>query len=160
MEQVAFWYRQAALQDHDLAIDKCKELGISLDDAITDREGLRKVLKCRVFPLNYLPSYKYTVICANYKGKWILSRHKKRDTWEPRAVTSRMERYRWKRQSENCSRKAESGMRMCILSAITGAFIRSAAPMAWYSLRWCIPSGNSRRAKCKKSGCSRNCRRI
>lgn len=82
MEQTAFWYRQAALQDHDLAIDKCKELGISLDDEITDREGLRKVLKCRVFPLNYLPSYKYTVICANYKGKWILSRHKKRDTWE------------------------------------------------------------------------------
>lgn len=82
MEQDAFWYRQAALQDHDLAIDKCKELGISLDDAITDREGLRKALKCRVFPLNYLPSYKYTVICANYKGKWILSRHKKRDTWE------------------------------------------------------------------------------
>ena len=82
MEQAAFWYRQAALQDHDLAIDKCKELGISLDDAITDREGLRKVLKCRVFPLNYLPSYKYTVICANYKGKWILSKHKKRDSWE------------------------------------------------------------------------------
>ena len=82
MEQAAFWYRKAALQNHDLAIDKCKELGISLDDAITDREGLRKVLKCRVFPLNYLPSYKYTVICANYKGKWILSRHKKRDTWE------------------------------------------------------------------------------
>ena len=61
MEQAAFWYRQAALQDHDLAIDKCKELGISVDDEITDREGLRKVLKCRVFPLNYLPSYKYTV---------------------------------------------------------------------------------------------------
>ena len=82
MEQAAFWYRKAALQDHDLAIDKCKELGISVDDEITDREGLRKVLKCRVFPLNYLPSYKYTVICANYKGKWILSKHKKRDTWE------------------------------------------------------------------------------
>ena len=82
LEQAAFWYRQAALQDHDLAIEKCKEFGISLDDEITDREGLRKVLKCRVFPLNYLPSYKYTVICSNYKGKWILSRHKKRDTWE------------------------------------------------------------------------------
>ena len=82
MEQAAFWYRQAALQDHDLAIDKCKELGIPLDDESSDREGLRKVLKCRVFPLNYLPSYKYTVICSNYKGKWILSRHKKRDTWE------------------------------------------------------------------------------
>ena len=82
MEQAVFWYRQAALQDHDLAIDKCKKLGISLDGEITDREGLRKVLKCRVFPLNYLPSYKYTVICTNYKGKWILSKHKKRDTWE------------------------------------------------------------------------------
>ena len=82
LEQSAFWYRQAALQDHDLAIDKCKELGISLDDEITDKEGLRKVLRCRMFPLNYLPSYKYTVICASYKGKWILSKHKKRDTWE------------------------------------------------------------------------------
>ena len=70
------------MQDHDLAIDKCKELGISVDDEIKDREGLRKVLKCRIFPLNYLPSYKYTVICSNYKGKWILSKHKKRDTWE------------------------------------------------------------------------------
>ena len=82
MEQAAFWYRQAALQDHDLAIDKCREFGVSLDDEITDREGIRKKLKCRIFPLNYLPSYKYTVICANYKGKWILSKHKKRDTWE------------------------------------------------------------------------------
>lgn len=82
MEQAAFWYRQAALQGHDLAIDKCRELGISLDDEITDREGLRKTLRCRVFPLNCLPSYKYTVICANYGGKWVLSKHKKRDTWE------------------------------------------------------------------------------
>ncbi|MBQ8354135.1 MAG: GNAT family N-acetyltransferase [Oscillospiraceae bacterium] len=82
MEQAEFWYRQAALQGHDLATEKCRELGISLDDEITDREGLRKVLKCRVFPLNDLPSYKYTVICANYGGKWVLSKHKKRDTWE------------------------------------------------------------------------------
>ena len=82
LEQAAFWYRQAALQNHDLAIDKCRELGISLYNEITDKEGLRKVLKCRVFPLNYLPSYKYTVICSNYKGKWMLSKHKKRDTWE------------------------------------------------------------------------------
>ena len=82
MEQAAFWYRQAALQGHDLAIEKCRELGISLDDEITDREGLRMALKCRVFPLNCLPSYKYIVICANYGGKWVLSKHKKRDTWE------------------------------------------------------------------------------
>ena len=76
MEQAAFWYRQAALQGHDLAIDKCNELGISLDNEITDKEDLRKKLKSRVFPLNYLPSYKYTVICSNYMGKWILSKLK------------------------------------------------------------------------------------
>jgi len=82
IEQAAFWYRKAALQNHDLAIEKCGELGISLDDPIIDKEGIRKALKCRIFPLNYLTSYKYTVICSNFKGKWILSRHKKRDTWE------------------------------------------------------------------------------
>ena len=82
LEQAAFWYRQAALQDHNLAIEKCRELGISLEAGIVDKEAMRKVLKCRIFPLNSLPSYKYTVICSNYKGKWILSRHKKRDTWE------------------------------------------------------------------------------
>ena len=82
VEQAAFWYRKAALQAHDLAIEKCRELGVSLDNTIGDKEALRKVLKCRVFPLNYLPSYKYTVICSNYQGKWILSRHKKRNTWE------------------------------------------------------------------------------
>ena len=81
-EQAAFWYRQAALQDHGLAIEKRRKLGISLDNEVTDKEGLRKELKCRIFPLNYLPSYKYTVICSNYRGKWILSRHRNRDTWE------------------------------------------------------------------------------
>ena len=26
--------------------------------------------------------YKYVVVCSNYQGKWLLSRHKKRTTWE------------------------------------------------------------------------------
>ena len=26
--------------------------------------------------------YKYVVVCANYQGKWLFSRHKKRTTWE------------------------------------------------------------------------------
>ncbi len=80
MEQAAFWYRKAALQAHNLAMEKCRELGISLDNAVIDQEGIRKALKCRLFPLNDLSSYKYTVICSNYEGKWILSRHRKRDT--------------------------------------------------------------------------------
>jgi len=160
MEQAAFWYRQAALQDHDLAIDKCKELGISLDDEIADREGLRKVLKCRVFPLNYLPSYKYTVICSNYKGKWILSKHKKRDTWETQG--GHIEDRETPLEAAKRELFEESGIRDADVYPVCDywALIRSAVPMAWCSLRWCIPSGNSRRAKCRRSGCSMNYRRI
>ena len=42
----------------------------------------RKKLKCKIYPINSLDDYKFTVICSNYKGKWVLSKHKKRDTWE------------------------------------------------------------------------------
>ena len=82
MEQAVFWYRKAALQGHDLAIEKCKELGIDINAPVIDRETVRKSLQCRIYPLGYLERYKYTVICTTYQGKWVLSRHKKRDTWE------------------------------------------------------------------------------
>ena len=82
MEQAIFWYRKAALQDHDLAIEKCKELGVDLNAPMIDREVIRKELQCRIYPLGYLERYKYTVICTSYQGKWLLSKHKKRNTWE------------------------------------------------------------------------------
>lgn len=82
LEQAAFWYRKAALQDHDLAIQKCRALGIDLNAPPIDRETIRKDLKCRIYPLGYLERYKFTVICTSYRGKWILSRHKMRNTWE------------------------------------------------------------------------------
>ncbi len=78
IEQSIFWYRRSALQGHDLAIEKCKELGIDLNPP----KPSRKELQCRIYPLGYLEKYKFTVICANFGGKWILSKHKKRDTWE------------------------------------------------------------------------------
>ena len=78
IEQAMFWYRKAALQDHKLAIEKCRELVIDLDPPRPSRAELQ----CRIYPLGYLERYKFTVICANYRGKWILSKHKKRDTWE------------------------------------------------------------------------------
>ncbi len=82
LEQSIFWYRKAALQGHDLAIKKCKEFGVDLIAPLIGREIIRKELQCRLYPLGYLKKYKYTVICTYYQGKWILSRHKKRDTWE------------------------------------------------------------------------------
>lgn len=45
-------------------------------------ESHRKNLRCRVHPLGQLADYEYVVICTSYKGKWVLSKHKKRDTWE------------------------------------------------------------------------------
>lgn len=37
---------------------------------------------CKTHELNCLKNYKYVVIIAKYHGKWILCKHKKRDTWE------------------------------------------------------------------------------
>lgn len=82
LEQSSFWYRKAALQGHALAMEKCKELGVNPNAPLIDREVIRKDLQCRLYPLGYLQKYKFTVICTNYQGKWILSRHKKRETWE------------------------------------------------------------------------------
>ena len=36
-----------------------------------DRESIRKELRCTIHPLNSLKTYKYTVICSNFNGKWI-----------------------------------------------------------------------------------------
>jgi len=42
----------------------------------------RKELQCIIHPLSTLGKYKYVVVCSRYHGQWLLSRHKKRDTWE------------------------------------------------------------------------------
>ena len=47
-----------------------------------DRELLRKELQCKIYPLNTLKKYKYTVICSYFNGQWVLSKHKKRSTYE------------------------------------------------------------------------------
>ena len=44
-------------------------------------EGCDK-LKCKTFSVGELKKYKYVVILSQYKGKILLSRHKKRLTWE------------------------------------------------------------------------------
>ncbi len=39
-------------------------------------------MKCKIYKLNELKQYKYVVILSRYQGKILLSRHKKRLTWE------------------------------------------------------------------------------
>lgn len=47
-----------------------------------DREERRKLLKCKIYPYGSSGSYVFVVVCSRYKDKWVLSRHRKRDTWE------------------------------------------------------------------------------
>ncbi len=37
---------------------------------------------CNTYELWTLKDYKYVVIIAKYQGKWVLCKHKMRDTWE------------------------------------------------------------------------------
>lgn len=78
IEQAVFWYRTAARNGHASALGKCKELGIDLNPP----KPSRKELQCRLYPVGYLENYMFTAICTNLGGKWILSMHEERDTWE------------------------------------------------------------------------------
>ena len=49
---------------------------------MTEKDAIRKELQCKIYPLHSLSPYKYVVICSSYQGKWILSKHRERDTWE------------------------------------------------------------------------------
>ena len=42
----------------------------------------RRELQCRIHAAGELQTYKYVVVCSRYDGKWLLSKHRKRDTWE------------------------------------------------------------------------------
>lgn len=42
----------------------------------------REALQCHIYPVETQGNYKYVVVCSSYEGKWLLSRHKERDTWE------------------------------------------------------------------------------
>ena len=39
-------------------------------------------MKCSAYNFGKLKSYKYVVIFARYQGKWVVCKHKDRDTWE------------------------------------------------------------------------------
>ncbi len=52
----------------------------TLDDK---RIGARRSdLECTVHPYGSLGNYMFVVVVAEYEGRLLLSRHKKRDTWE------------------------------------------------------------------------------
>ena len=53
--------------------------GIGIMDSASER---RKSLQCTVHPTGTLGTYTFVVVCSRHDGKWLLSRHRERDTWE------------------------------------------------------------------------------
>jgi len=47
-----------------------------------ESEDIRNQLRCTVYPLGHLKTYKYVVVCSFFNRKYLLSKHKIRDTWE------------------------------------------------------------------------------
>lgn len=59
----------------------------------------------KTYPVGTLPAYKYVVVLSEYQGKILLSRHKKRTTWETQGgKIEPRERHRLWRQSVNFTR--------------------------------------------------------
>lgn len=45
-------------------------------------KGMNPRLRCQVRPLHSCKSYRFVVVCSRLDGKWLLSRHRDRETWE------------------------------------------------------------------------------
>ncbi|MGM9549065.1 MAG: NUDIX domain-containing protein [Faecousia sp.] len=43
---------------------------------------VKQELQCSIHPVSTLGDYQYVVVCSRYGENWLLSRHRKRDTWE------------------------------------------------------------------------------
>ncbi|MBP3569638.1 MAG: NUDIX domain-containing protein [Lachnospiraceae bacterium] len=54
----------------------------AVENLLELKEYFHDVLTGDTFPVGLQENYKYVVVCSNYQGKWLFSRHKKRTTWE------------------------------------------------------------------------------
>lgn len=89
-------------------------------------------MESRVYELNELKEYKYVVILSKYQGKILLSRHKKRDTWETQG--GHIEKGETPMEAAKRELYEESGavIQFC-RSLITGREMRNPGQMGWYS---------------------------
>ena len=80
------------------------------EETVVDREMLRKELKCKLYPLNTLKTYKYTVICSYYDGNWVLSKHKNVIHMKPKAAILKTVNHYLMQPEENFMKKVELRM--------------------------------------------------
>jgi len=79
----AVWVKQGfnAYQDTEL-IEQKYQPDVSVENLLELKQYFNDVLTGYTLPLGSQDYYKYVVVCSNYRGKWLFSRHKKRSTWE------------------------------------------------------------------------------
>ena len=105
---------------------------------------------CHVYPLDTLKTYKYVVVLSRYQGKYLLSRHKKRTTWEtqgghiePGETPLQAAKREILRNPGHCGIKSS----LCL---IIGPEILGENPTAWYFWRKSKSWGRSPKVKWQK----------
>lgn len=77
------WVKQgfAAYQKPEL-LDESYRPDTSVENLKELKQYFNDILTGEIYPTGSQGTYKYVVVCSNYQGKWLFSRHKKRTTWE------------------------------------------------------------------------------
>lgn len=79
----AVWVKQGfnAYQDTTLIAQEYRP-DYAIENLTELKNYFNDVLTGYTIPAGSQEYYKYVVVCSNYQGKWLFSRHKKRTTWE------------------------------------------------------------------------------
>ncbi len=79
----AIWVKQGfnAYQNVE-ALEAEHRPDASIENLAELKKYFNDTLTACIFPTGSQDSYKYVVVCSNYQGRWLFSRHKKRTTWE------------------------------------------------------------------------------
>ena len=77
------WVKQGfnAYQDITLIAPEYRP-DASIDNLLELKRFFNDILTGYTIPAGSQEYYKYVVVCSNYQGNWLFSRHKKRTTWE------------------------------------------------------------------------------
>lgn len=83
------WIREALrCYESDAEMASNPEMGTAFASYMVEEIKKRKLeaelaeLQCQIHPFGSLPNLKFVVVCSLYQGKYLLSRHQERTTWE------------------------------------------------------------------------------
>ena len=79
----AVWVKQGFNEYQDTTLIEMEyQPDVSVTNLLELKEHFNDTLIGYTLPAGSQETYKYVVVCSNYEGKWLFSRHKERTTWE------------------------------------------------------------------------------